>query len=69
VEKSVCVLNFQPTLAQAQQLGATAYDTVVRFSTNCSTFINDSTVPFAGAYRNMIDGAIKIFDVLEVGFK
>ncbi|MBQ7936124.1 MAG: hypothetical protein IJ333_07230, partial [Clostridia bacterium] len=69
VERSVCVLNFQPTLAQAQQLGAQSVDTVIRFSTNCTTFINDSTVPFTGAYRNMIDGAIRIFDVIEVGFR
>ena len=69
IERSVCVLDFQPTLAQAQQLGATAYDTVIRFSTNCSTFVNDLTVQFSGVYRNMIDGTINVFDVLEVGFK
>ena len=69
VEKSVCVLGFQPTLGQAKQLGAVAYETVIRFSTNCSTFITDPTVPFQGAYRNLIDGAIKVFEVLEVGFK
>ena len=69
VERSVCVLDFQPTLEQAKQIGAMAYDTVIRFSTNCSTFIHDPTVPFYGAFRNMIGGAVKIFDVVEVGFK
>ena len=69
VEKSVCVLNFQPTLDQARQLGAYSCDTVIRFRTNCSTFIPDTTVGFEGAFRNMIDGAVKIFDIVEVGFK
>lgn len=44
VEKSVCVLNFQPTLDQARQLGTYSCDTVIRFRTNCSTFIPDTTV-------------------------
>lgn len=69
VEKSVCVLNFQPTLDQARQLGAYSCDTVIRFRTNCSTFIPDTTVGFEGAFKNMIDGAVKIFDIVEVGFK
>ena len=68
-EHSVCVLNFQPTLEQAKQIGAYAYDTVVRFQTNCTTFIRDETVAFEGALRNLRDGAIKVFDVVEVGFK
>ena len=69
VEKSVCVLNFHPTLSQAKQLGATAYETVVKFTTNCSTFTKDTSIPITGAYRNLIDGAIQIFNVQEVGFK
>lgn len=69
VERSVCVLNFQPTLAQAQQIGANAYETVIRFTTNCSTFVPDTTVPYAGAFRNLIDGAINVINVFEVGFK
>ena len=63
------ILNFQPTLDQARQLGAYSCDTVIRFRTNCSTFIPDKTVGFEGAFRNMIDGAVKIFDIVEVGFK
>jgi len=31
--------------------------------------VKDTTVPFAGAYRNIIDGTIKDYDVIEVGFK
>lgn len=58
------ILNFQPTLDQARQLGAYSCDTVIRFRTNCSTFIPDTTVGFEG-----IDGAVKIFDIVEVGFK
>lgn len=69
IERSVCVLDFQPTLNQAKQLGANAYETVIRFSTNCSTFVPDQTVPFRGAFRNLVDGAIVIFDIMEVGFK
>lgn len=69
VEGSVCVLNFQPTLAQAQQIGAKSYETVIKFTTTCSTFIPDTTVPFAGAFRNMVDGAITVINVFEVGFK
>lgn len=62
-------MNFQPTLKQAAELGATAYETVIRFSTNCSTFVRDMTQPFAGDFRNGIDGAIQVFDVIKVGFK
>ena len=69
VEGSVCVLNFQPTLEQAKQLGSVAYDTVIQFKTTVTTFVADTTVPFSGAYRNMIDGAVRIFDIIEVGFK
>lgn len=69
VEGSVCVLNFQPTLTQARQLGAQSVETVIRFSTNCTTFVPDLTVPFSGAYRNMINGTIQIFDIIEVGFR
>ena len=65
----MCVLNFQPTLNQAKQLGSYAYDTVIRFKTNCSTFIPDRTVPFSGAFRNLVDGPIEIINILEVGFK
>lgn len=68
-EQSVCVLNFQPTLEQAKLLGAKAYDTVIQFRTNCTTFIPDTTVPFEGAYRNMRDAVVKIFEVIEVGFR
>ena len=68
-EGSVCVLDFQPTLAQAKLLGAKAYETVVCFTTNCTTFVQDTTVPFKGAYRNMIEGAVRVFNVIEVGFK
>lgn len=68
-EQSVCVLNFQPTLEQAKQLGAKAYDTVIQFRTNCTTFIPDDTVPFEGAFRNLRNGVVKIFEVVEVGFK
>ena len=68
-EGSVCVLNFQPTLEQAKQLGSVAYDTVIQFKTTVTTFIADTTVPFSGAYRNMVNGAIKIFEIIEVGFK
>ncbi len=68
-EHSVCVLNFQPTLEQAKQIGAHSYDTVIRFQTNCTTFTRDETVAFEGALRNLRDGAIKVFDVVEVGFK
>ena len=69
VEGSVCVLNFQPTIAQAQQIGAKSYETVIRFTTNCSTFIPDTTVPYVGAFRNIRDGAITVINVFEVGFK
>lgn len=69
IEKSVCVLNFQPTLAQARQIGAYSYETVIRFTTNCTTFIPDKTVPYVGAFRNMIDGTITVINVFEVGFK
>ena len=69
VERNVCVLNFQPTIKQAQQLGAKSCETVIRFTTNCSTFVPDKTVPFAGAFRNMIDGPITVINVFEVGFK
>ena len=69
IEKSVCVVDFQPTLAQARNFGAFAYDTVVKFTTNCTTFVADETIPYKGVFRNMIDGSVKIFDVTEVGFK
>ncbi len=68
-EQSVCVLNFQPTIEQAKQLGAKSFDTVIQFRTNCTTFVPDTTVPFNGAFRNMLDGIVKIFEVVEVGFK
>ena len=69
VEQSVCVLNFQPTIDQAKEIGAYAYETVIRFQTHCSTFIPDMTVSIEGALRNIIDGIVKIYDVMEVGFK
>ena len=70
MEGSVCVLDFQPTLEQARQLGAYAYDTVVRFTTNCTTLvIPDHSVPFSGAWRNLIDGVVRVFNVIEVGFR
>ena len=43
IEKSVCVVDFQPTLAQARNFSAFAYDTVVKF-TNCTTFVADETI-------------------------
>ena len=69
VEGSVCILNFQPTLAQAKQLGAMAYETVIRFSVNPTMFTRDVTIPFAGALRCMRDGPIVIKNIVEVGFK
>lgn len=46
-----------------------AHEIVIKFLTNCTTFAADNTVPFKGAFRNIIDGAIKVIDVFEVGFK
>jgi len=62
-------LNFQPTLKQAAQIGADSFQTVIRFSTNCTTFAEDGTIPFMGGFGNIIDGAINIFNAVEVGFK
>lgn len=66
--QSVCVLNYQPTLSQAKSIGAYSYETVVKFTTNCSTFIKDETVG-NGAFRNMVNGNVSVLDVVEVGFK
>ena len=63
------VLNFQPTLEQAQQTGARAIETVIQFRTTYSCFIKDTTCAINGALVANTSGAIKIFDVVEVGFK
>ena len=68
IEKSVCVLNYQPTLNKAKSIGAQSYETVIRFTSNCSTFIKDETVG-TGAFRNMIDGSVNVSNVTEVGFR
>ena len=67
VEGSVCILNFQLTFAQAKQLGAMAYETVIRLNVNPMMFTRDSNVPFAGALRCMRDGSVMIKNVVEVG--
>ena len=64
----VYALNFQPTLAQAQELGARSIETVIKFSTNAGFGI-DKTCAIDGALRSVLNGPINVFDVIEVGFK
>lgn len=53
---------------RAKSIGANSYETVIKFTTNCTTFIRDNTVG-DGAFRNMVDGDVKVSNVTEVGFK
>ena len=69
IEQSVCVLDHQPTLKEATQLGAYSVETVIAFSTNCKTFVPDTTVSSKGAYRNYRNGMIEVYNVREVNFK
>jgi hypothetical protein len=64
----VYALNLQPTLAQAQALGARSVETVIRFTTNAS-FEFDFTCSVDGALRSTFNGPINVFNVIEVGFK
>ena len=63
------VLPYQPTYAQAQNLGCRSLETVVRFSTNFSSFVPDLSCSVPGALVSNIPGIIQIMDVVEVGFK
>ncbi len=64
------VLNFQPTLKQAKNLGCRSLETVVRFSTNFGSFVKDDSCSVSGALVSYIPGVIEIMeDIVEVGFK
>lgn len=64
----VYALNFQPTLSQAQNLGARSVETVIKFNTHAS-FEPDFTCGVNGALRSVFNGPINVFEVVEVGFK
>ena len=63
------VLSFQPTLEQALNTGARSIETVVRFSTNYTSFVKDTTCAIHGALIANTPGSIRVFDIIEVGFK
>jgi RHS repeat-associated protein len=63
------VLNFQPTLEQVLNTAARSIETVVRFSTNYTGFVRDATCAVQGALVANTPGVIKVFEVVEVGFK
>ena len=64
------VMQYQPTFAQAKNLGCRSLETVVRFSTNFSSFIPDTSCSVPGALVSNIPGIIEIMDdIVEVGFK
>ena len=63
------VMSYQPTFAQAQNLGCRSLETIVRFTTNFSSFIPDLSCSVPGALVSNIPGIIQIIDVVEVGFK
>ena len=66
----VYVMQYQPTLQQAKNLGCRSIETVIRFSTNFGSFVNDDTCAITGALVSNIPGTISIMqDVTEVGFK
>lgn len=66
----VYVMSYQPTLAQAKNLGCRAIETVIRFSTNYGSFVIDDTCSVPGALIANTPGVISIMqDVTEVGFK
>ena len=70
VEGSVCVLDSQPTVSEASMLGARSMETVIKFQTNCTTFVRDTTVLLnIRAYRNSIPGPINVYNISKVGFK
>ena len=63
-------MQYQPTLQQAKNLGCRSIETVIRFSTNFGSFVNDDTCAITGALVSNIPGTISIMqDVTEVGFK
>ena len=63
------VMSYQPTFAQAQNLRCRSLETIVRFTTNFSSFIPDLSCSVPGALVSNIPGIIQIIDVVEVGFK
>ena len=63
-------MSYQPTFAEAKNLGCRSLETVVRFSTNFSSFVPDKSCSVPGALVSNIPGSIQIMeDVVEVGFK
>ena len=64
------VMQYQPTFEQAKNLGCRSLETVVRFSTNFSSFVPDTSCSVPGALISNIPGVIDIMeDIVEVGFK